>query len=44
MPGAYPPDRQLADNLVYDEALGAWFHGFLSRWMAPAEAYCEAAE
>jgi GMP synthase (glutamine-hydrolysing) len=44
MPGAYQPDRQLADNLVYDRALGDWFHGFLAAWMSPAEAYREAAE
>ena len=44
MPGAYPPDRQLADNLVYDKALGEWFHRFLGQWIAPAQAYREAAE
>jgi len=32
LPGAFPPDRQLADNLVCDKALGDWFHGFLARW------------
>jgi GMP synthase (glutamine-hydrolysing) len=43
LPGAFDPDRQLADNLVYDRALGEWFHGFLGRWMAPL-AVREAAE
>ena len=28
---------QLTDNLVYDEALGAWFNGFLARWMGVKE-------
>lgn len=37
MPGAFPPERQLTDNLVYDEALGAWFNGFLARWMGVQE-------
>ena len=32
LPGAFPPDRQLADNLAYDRALGDWFHRFLARW------------
>jgi GMP synthase (glutamine-hydrolysing) len=44
MPGAYPPERQLADNLIHDKALGEWFHGFLAGWLAPARAYREAAE
>jgi GMP synthase (glutamine-hydrolysing) len=45
MPYAFAPERQLADNLVYHQALGAWFHGFLERWMAPATAlHREAAE
>lgn len=34
--GAMPPQRQLADNLVHDEALGRWFEGFLDRWIGPA--------
>jgi GMP synthase (glutamine-hydrolysing) len=38
--GAHPPDRQLADNLRYDAALAAWFHGFLGA----GEALREAAE
>lgn len=33
MPGAFPPDRQLADNLRYDRQLGDWFLGFLDVWM-----------
>jgi len=33
MPGAFPPDRQLTDNLAYDQALGDWFHGFLASWI-----------
>jgi GMP synthase (glutamine-hydrolysing) len=44
MPGAFPPDRQLADNLAHDKALGQWFHGFLENWIAPAAARREAAE
>jgi GMP synthase (glutamine-hydrolysing) len=44
MPGAHPPDRQLADNLVHDKTLGDWFDGFLGRWMPRAAAYREAAE
>jgi GMP synthase (glutamine-hydrolysing) len=34
--GAFPPERQLADNLEYDGALGRWFNAFLERWIAPA--------
>ncbi len=30
--GAFPPERQLADYLLYDRALGDWFHDFLGRW------------
>jgi len=44
MPYAFSADRQLADNLVYDKALGEWFHGFLAQWMSPPLAYREAAE
>jgi len=44
MPHAFAPDRQLADNLVHDKALGDWFHGFLAQWMAPARSHREAAE
>jgi len=43
LPGAFPPDRQLADNLAYDKALGDWFHGFLARWSG-ARALRKAAE
>lgn len=32
LPGAFPPDRQLADNLAYDKDLGDWFNRFLARW------------
>ena len=35
-PGAYPPARQLADNVRYDAALAAWFQSFLEEWAAPA--------
>ena len=42
--GAHPPDRQLADNLIHDAALGEWFHGFLTRWIGPARKSREAAE
>ncbi|MFN4141602.1 glutamine amidotransferase-related protein [Aestuariivirga sp.] len=34
--GAHPPERQLADHLAYDAALGTWFSEFLSRWIGPA--------
>lgn len=34
--GAHPPQRQLADHAKYDAALGAWFAGFLEKWIAPA--------
>jgi GMP synthase (glutamine-hydrolysing) len=34
--GAFPPDRQLADNLLYDRALADWFHDFLGRWSGVA--------
>ncbi len=43
LPGAFPPERQLADNLLYDEPLGNWFHAFLGRWASP-NAQREAAE
>jgi GMP synthase (glutamine-hydrolysing) len=32
LPGAFPPARQLADNLLYDRLLGEWFDTFLARW------------
>ena len=35
--GTHAPERQLADNLAYDAALAAWFHGFLKRWIGLAE-------
>ena len=35
-PGAFPPDRQLEDNLKYDGTLGRWFNTFLETWIAPA--------
>lgn len=41
--GAMPPERQLADNLVHDAALGRWFDGFLTGWIGPAEQNREAA-
>jgi GMP synthase (glutamine-hydrolysing) len=33
MPGAFSAERQLADYLKYDTALGIWLHGFLDRWL-----------
>jgi GMP synthase (glutamine-hydrolysing) len=44
MKGAHPPDRQLADNLLYDQALGGWFNGFLDGWVGGRQISCEAAE
>jgi GMP synthase (glutamine-hydrolysing) len=41
--GTHPPERQLKDQVVFDAALGTWFHGFLSRWIGPAMAVKEAA-
>ena len=35
--GTHPPERQLADNLVYDAALAGWFEGFLGNWIGAAE-------
>lgn len=42
--GAHPGDRQLADNLVYDQALGDWFNTFLDGWMNGRQIRYEAAE
>jgi GMP synthase (glutamine-hydrolysing) len=42
--GTFTPERQLADYLEYDAALGTWFHGFLSRWIEPPRIIKEAAE
>jgi GMP synthase (glutamine-hydrolysing) len=44
MKGAHPSDRQLADNLVYDRALGDWFNTFLDGWMNGRQIRYEAAE
>ncbi|MGI9462720.1 MAG: glutamine amidotransferase-related protein [Aestuariivirgaceae bacterium] len=44
MPGAYPPERQLADHAVYDRPLGDWFTGFLDNWIDSAATVHEAAE
>ena len=44
MKGAHPADRQLADNLVHDKALGAWFNNFLDCWMSGRHIKYEAAE
>lgn len=44
MPGAMPPEQQLAGHGRHDAALGRWFEGFLNRWIAPAEAGRAAAE
>jgi GMP synthase (glutamine-hydrolysing) len=44
MPGAHPPERQLSDNMVHDAALGAWFEGFMEKWIGGQAAYREAAE
>lgn len=44
MKGAYPADRQLADNLLYDQALGDWFNRFLGEWMNGRQIRHEAAE
>ena len=33
MKSAHAPERQLADNLVHDAAVGRWFEGFLGRWL-----------
>lgn len=44
MKGAHPADRQLADNLVYDKALGDWFNNFLDGWMGRRQINYEAAE
>jgi GMP synthase (glutamine-hydrolysing) len=44
MKGAHPADRQLTDNLLYDQALAAWFNGFLDGWMDGRQPTYEAAE
>lgn len=44
LPGAYPPERQIADHAVHDAALGSWFEGFMEAWIGPAQGYREAAE
>src|SRR5262245_1276816 len=44
MKGAHPADRQLADNFLYDQTLGAWFNAFLDGWMEGARIGYEAAE
>lgn len=44
MKGAHPADRQLADNLLYDKALGDWFHHFLDGWVSGRQMKYEAAE
>jgi hypothetical protein len=44
MTGAFPPDRQLADNLVHDVALARWFERFLASWIGPVAEAREAAE
>jgi len=44
MKGAHPPDRQLADNLLYDKMLGDWFNRFLDGWMSGRQIRYEAAE
>ena len=41
---AHLPDRQLEDNLLYDETLGKWFNGFLDGWMSGRQMGYEAAE
>ena len=44
MKGAHPPDRQLADNRLYDKMLGDWFNRFLDGWMSGRQIRYEAAE
>ncbi len=44
MPGAFPPDRQLADHARFDRSLGEWLERFMEQWIAPAEQVREAAE
>jgi len=44
LPGAFAPDRQLADHARHDGPLGRWFEGFIDGWIAPAEAVRAAAE
>ncbi|NNE23387.1 MAG: glutamine amidotransferase [Rhizobiales bacterium] len=44
MPGAFPPERQLADHAIHDAPLGAWFNGFLDDWMAGSAGAQQAAE
>lgn len=44
LPGAHPPERQLADHAIYDDALGEWFEAFLARWTGLPETRRNAAE
>jgi GMP synthase (glutamine-hydrolysing) len=44
LPGAHPPERQIADHAIYDDALGAWFEAFLGRWIGSPAERREAAE
>jgi GMP synthase (glutamine-hydrolysing) len=44
MKGAHPPERQLKDNLLFDEKLGNWFNRFLDGWVSGRQMRYEAAE
>jgi GMP synthase (glutamine-hydrolysing) len=44
LPGAFPPERQIADHARHDGALGVWFEAFLARWAKPAARAALAAE
>jgi len=44
MKGAHSADRQLADNLLYDQELGTWFNAFLDGWISGRQIRYEAAE
>jgi GMP synthase (glutamine-hydrolysing) len=44
LPGAFAPERQLADHARHDAALGRWFDGFLVGWAGLPEVAGAAAE
>ncbi len=44
LPGAHPPERQLADHALYDAALGQWFEDFMTHWASSPAAAEAAAE
>jgi len=44
LPGAFAPERQIADHGLHDGRLGQWFEDFLARWAGVPETTRAAAE